>query len=1124
MAEKILRLYPGGVDTGSDWSNTQVIDANKIQNISDPEGETNKKEITSIPSPFARMDLTLTAFEKVVATGKLDGNTIYHKMVSDSFDIGEIFFNIKKYSDKFQILFWDKNIHLGELINSSDEEHRAVGRTLEMYMDQDSKHYNFDKLQRIYMLNYIGPGKPARMNIVGATSPCTLFFSSANDLSYISEHIAFGNDKPFDGIFCTLKDRDFEYIKYLWAFRKNYRGFSRDFKAVNDYLDMTYDKLSYEQQQHLDGISQDDLDNYEPVDLGSLSNSVEILGHILHQRGAKAVVGSGFEIQSHIYDGVKPLVLPIDAGNAYASLKYDNDKWSTTNKAPLYDINPLEERTLPFVDTRHPYLTISDFLTDTIVRTPLEFNSDNYFDGNIKNSQVSYLMPLTPLFFDFFTVDQLLGEVEGGKKMIEMRENAGGVTVTLRIPIKGDRYINFIEYQRSYINDYMVTPEVNKGTIFDKEFGLGVYPFAKFVDVDAHYRIPLFDKGDKDIKLNFYNIKEHLTLKDSDRVSRREKAPGLCSIETYVLEKNFDRIELSLGTDLKGYVIPKLRKNQGTSEFVFAVDFGTSNTHIEYAVDGGPSRPFETIAGQQMVRLHRNYQDNADINAGFLDNNVPEVIGEAELFKFPMRTAFSECSNINYDTAFHTLASGNIAYRYEKASVPKYNKINTNLKWAPNKPEMIEMFLSNIYLMIRNKVIMEGGDLSLTKVVWFYPSSMTEAHYNKFHKLWHSLHTSYIGENATKQLISLSESVAPYSYFKSKHAAKRNVATIDIGGGTTDVYIVEDGESKMLSSFRFAANSIFGDGYGLDADNNGFVKTFGTEFEQILVANDMKDLQNALQYVMLRKNSSDIIAFFFALSDNQKVKEKDIRSLDFLTKLENNSQLRYAFILFYSAIIYYVAISMKAKGLAMPLTLAFSGNGSKTLRILSAHEATLSNYFKLIFEGVYGETYSENSRLQIVFDINPKLATCKGGILAQKDTTEFEQIERLKCTLLGVDRKTFSNDVDNVYKNKDVSRKVVSEVEGFVDFIFKINTENNNLFANKFDADQSLINKVYKASKEDLDEYLFRGMEQFGEESKQWGGANDENVNDFMKGQTLFFLPIVGMLNNIANKIANQTL
>lgn len=51
------------------------------------------------------------------------------------------------------------------------------------------------------------------------------------------------------------------------------------------------------------------------------------------------------------------------------------------------------------------------------------------------------------------------------------------------------------------------------------------------------------------------------------------------------------------------------------------------------------------------------------------------------------------------------------------------------------------------------------------------------------------------------------------------------MVSIDIGGGTTDVLIVREGRADLLTSFRFAANSIFGDGYGLDADSNTFYGT-----------------------------------------------------------------------------------------------------------------------------------------------------------------------------------------------------------------------------------------------------------------------------------------------------------
>ena len=93
-----------GVNTIKDWDISTAYGSTAINAITDPNGATNKKEITSIPSPFARMDLVKTAFKQVVDSKNLLGSTIHHKMVSDCFDIGEIFFNIDKYRDKIEII------------------------------------------------------------------------------------------------------------------------------------------------------------------------------------------------------------------------------------------------------------------------------------------------------------------------------------------------------------------------------------------------------------------------------------------------------------------------------------------------------------------------------------------------------------------------------------------------------------------------------------------------------------------------------------------------------------------------------------------------------------------------------------------------------------------------------------------------------------------------------------------------------------------------------------------------------------------------------------------------------------------------------------------------------------
>ena len=135
---KVFRLHQDN-NTLIDWQQSQPYSTNVINQIKDPNGATSRNEITSIPSPFARIDLVKNAFKEVNVLG-LDGNTIYHKMVSDSLDVGQIFFNYPKFKNLVNVVYWDKTNDLQGLKQSQIASHRVVGETLEMYMQQDRTH------------------------------------------------------------------------------------------------------------------------------------------------------------------------------------------------------------------------------------------------------------------------------------------------------------------------------------------------------------------------------------------------------------------------------------------------------------------------------------------------------------------------------------------------------------------------------------------------------------------------------------------------------------------------------------------------------------------------------------------------------------------------------------------------------------------------------------------------------------------------------------------------------------------------------------------------------------------------------------------------------------------------
>ncbi len=76
----VFRLYTaGGNDNIEGWNDSNGYGTKAISSISDPEGGSCKREITSIPSPFARIDLMKNAFRQVVESKDLDNKeTIYH--------------------------------------------------------------------------------------------------------------------------------------------------------------------------------------------------------------------------------------------------------------------------------------------------------------------------------------------------------------------------------------------------------------------------------------------------------------------------------------------------------------------------------------------------------------------------------------------------------------------------------------------------------------------------------------------------------------------------------------------------------------------------------------------------------------------------------------------------------------------------------------------------------------------------------------------------------------------------------------------------------------------------------------------------------------------------------------
>lgn len=1135
-----------------DWNSSANSTYNQgfINNISDT--STTQREITSIPSPFARIELAKEAFAKVVGGSinglsveevkkRLHGNSIYHKMVSDALDVGQIFFNYPSMKDKVEIIVWDPS-NIANLKNSVNHAHKIYGKSLEMFFKQDAMGrdpYNFGKLKKMYILRYIGPHHRP-MHIIGATSPATLFFSTANDDTAISKYLCFDQDYAFDGHYASLDMRDREYLKYIFTLKYSIPNFSTDFPEVNDYLNAVYSIISEELKGELKDIEtnclQDNQGNtsyidqtFEPLNVNATQtevHTVEVNGHYLHNKIVRLNGNTDFEIQAtkELNTPLVPLVLPVVNTSYYEQLRYYGNNFGRNTQVPYFDPRPLASRTLPGINIAHPYLTISDFLEDKIIKFPRTLNNSAYHNGNYNSSlgeQASYLYPLTKTFFDYFTVENLKGRSVSGKNFIEIIELASGVKVILRIPIVGGE----IEYSRIYTLDVPADKNNNNGAIVlaPDDFNVGIFPPIKYNSPrDAHYRIAIMADFNITSGCSCICHNEEKNFFVPNYVLRNVDIEQELQSKVYLLDNcDFDCLQISIVTDqpgrenrASGFIIPKFPQRMQAGSLAFAIDLGTSNTHIEYTTgDQELPKPFNYSEDKPMFSMvcepSNTIRDHA--RGEFL----PEMIGENAICHFPTRTVLGidrNNSGINGNGVGSYVAFGNAspAFMYNKKDVGnKYNEFIPNLKWSQinqENEERIRCYIESLFLMIRTKVLQEGASLSSTQIKWFYPISMSNNKKSLFQKVWREAYQTYF--NPLGEPIAITESIAPYSFFQKTMSDVTNIVTVDIGGGTTDVVVADTSGVKLISSFRFAADAIFGNTL-VSVQNgslNGIIKQFKNTFLENL--NSIPELRRMLEHKTQNNygNSTEVASFLFSLEEHELAYHLR-RNLSFNSMLCSDTSQKIVFYIFFSSIMYHIANLMKAKNLKSPQNIAFSGNGSKVISVLSLDKKPLEKLTTEIFGSIYGPDITDIKL--IINSQNPKEATCKGGLFLSQTP---DDVSVFKSVLLGSSKSLL---VD-VQKYSEVSKyydNVVNEIRNFINLIFisiplriKLNKE--------FGIDNESISIAETCFNKDLKTYLEKGVELKLQ-------SRDVNADDVIE-ESLFFYPIIGIINDLSEEIFNS--
>lgn len=1105
---KVFRIHSSGeVKTG--WFQSSPIGAKELETI-----KADKDDVaTSIPSPFARIDLVKTAFGWV-SNHELTGESGYHKLVSDALDVAQLFYLSKnaQYKNDITIVEWSKESIFDKYRN---ERASSFYSSLEVFWKQDGDNYNLDSSQRLYFIYY-------KNGLVGATSPSTLFVSAPDaSSSFLEMDITRGTDKLFDDKYAALHEREFPFVKYIFSISKT-PEFQKFFRETNknefyEYLQKVREVLPSSKRAEIDQLNSSSISNYSVCTTSdSDSNEVQILGIRLGTEINSTTIDSDFFINSK--KNKQALALPQTRFNRSWKYTSTDDIWNTDGmfeKVPKK--NPDRRNSiLPVNGSNILWYSESDFLADNIIvlesseignnvsMYPIDLSS---FNVDILEEGANCLLPLTSTFFEYFDANE-------AKRYCKIKKTGVLITVTLEIPTSGGN----LTFTKTYKKENQIQINVCLALLTLTRVNEDLSP--NFVGLQ--YEL--------DNQLNF-ELKPKLNNGDDCGFIREIRDTGERSswkAEVFKTIGNYDYLELSLnGTP--NVLIPEWKwLTPSTPEMEFAIDFGTTNTHIEYNKKGeGALSSLEYTVGSGSLTYLIDVKMWDEIPQSDIKQFYPQFekylfplkIGQNGESHFPMRSALSYNEHIDFGTLSHALLDGNSYHFYDRRSMADTQKIKTDLKWSnyddPTDKSLVKLYIESLLQLVRLKAINEGCHPKNVKIKWFYPVSMNHHEKDMFTEIWEKYFNSVFEKADPNNLLRISESVAPYLYYRNRYPGTS--MTIDIGGGSTDVALFDkdSAEASYITSFKFAGNSLFGDGYTspqlkLDTDQNGFVTIFSQRANDLLKNDNYKELSRIEKRLRtVSKNSSDYVSFLFSLEEDKNL------NFSFLEELKTNKRINLVFLVFYSSILYYSAQLQKKQGKTIPDNFIFSGTASKTLLFLDNSRGDGFKRIKDLILSIYSEVFEKdfNSRgINIELDKDPKQVTARGGL--KLTASEKLQEEKVMIWLGGrnvldkvVDKQ---NDIKSTPRYNEIDKDKVDDVISSIQDFYKVLDKfmDNRRLKSDFNIDES-AKVIFK-------EWRDKNLEEF----VNWGIESHYGNKAHHIEETLFFFPLIGVLNRLAFKLS----
>lgn len=1095
---------------------------------------------TSIPNPFAQVSLVKTAFERVIkdeeeglksiSDEKKFHITAHHRLVSNTLDIAQLFYLSKVYGDKY-----NNGMISIAIYNPSKQfrKHTSNSKNTGLYRCFNAFKLHFDETfdnsgdysqyNLFFLLNDEG-------RVLGGTCPNTLFFVAPDVIQRakdLKSHGANTRGLRFFDDYCPLYYRDQGFIEYLYHLKKK-ETFVKSFGVLSDYLDV-YIKEGEDGDNLIErkgGIKKKiwtpewdakfehcySRENRQCVYLGTklgVENDKNRKDKI--EKECDLVIKSKKKVDR------PPLVIPYPSNNFPHDKDTVNYPVSRHNWDSSFEIDESKKDRLPHYFDQYPWITQSDFLEDKLVKIPYPIDSD-FFVTRDDEKDCNYLLPIKPLFFKYFDAS----DVEKNLTIKQIEEEL--VLVELKIPLKSTHITFSKEYKD--INNEIITLDIH----------LAIFPFLKFPTdcfKDDYYVGLLNAATDAEPSLEFYQVGEKL----NDVESKPRSTADDDNLAThYYKSKGFDCIRLLNGDESSksgGIIIPKLEISHPHRNIHYAIDIGTTNTHIEYSIDGGKAQPF---ANDSYKPLWRSLL-YCDSNNGELDRRLKielrfekEIIAFSPLgrdinkslsLEFPVRSALvKNKEGQNTRNAPKMIFEANNYMLFERLEVPDHLELEMNIKWLDisktSNKKLVESYIEYLLTIIYYKTILHEGIPSKMKVFCLYPLSMGGEYYKLIRSVWLNAFKALCGSQINESnLLFVPENVGSYLYHKSE--CQENSLTIDIGGGSTDLALFIEGSSSGLnprfsSSFEFGGNHLFGDGYSHSVDLNGFVKVYRDQETHLLSLEDRTKLDEAL------KKQERSVAYCDYLFNLDNIHKKS----DFQDWLLTNKKLRLSLIFFFASIIYYIAKlfkenqeKIKEGTNLLPQDFIFSGNVSRLASVMKKSDDKRGDceFIRIIFSEVFGDKkINDDIKFNLIQSDDRGKVTCK-GVLKQDSYDISDKVSQISWqSWTGgekVDAKNQETDENSLQVNDEEAHRDVIEIYDDFFRVFKKLCEQWG----KGDLSHKVV-KLFEEYKEDKKNHLLPFLKR--------GGLKDRSVSYLnIEDETNFFYPLIGFIHGLTIELAN---